>query len=184
MMNTAMRAPMGNSVRTTPGARLGRPSPSMVAIAFLIPLAVIVRGRGAGPGRSRPPSWPVRADRAGAQHHHRPGHPGNAPIVRHPGGRGRSAHRLRHPPRPPPAATSASGTSVGGPQRVSAADLRVATTGARSFIASVPGGYYAVLQPVALGGGRLAVTEVYVPGRPGFPVAVDASWAADDGPSR
>ena len=33
---------------------------------------------------------------------------------------------------------------------------------ARSFIVPVPGGY-AVLQPVALAGGRMAVTEVYVP---------------------
>jgi signal transduction histidine kinase len=79
--------------------------------------------------------------------------------------------------------TSASGgdtasqpaTLVGGPQRATAADLRMAATAARSFIAPVPGGY-AVLQPVALGGGRLAVTEVYVPAAE-VSRGVAASWA-------
>src|SRR5262249_50840587 len=71
---------------------------------------------------------------------------------------------------------SASGTLVGGPQHASAADLRAAATAARSFITPVPGGY-AVLQPVALGGGGRAA--------PGFSVpaavvsrGVTASWAA------
>ncbi len=51
----------------------------------------------------------------------------------------------------------------------------MAITAARSFIAPVPGGY-AVLQPVALGGGRLAVTEVYVPAAE-VSRGVTASWA-------
>ncbi|MGH3247794.1 MAG: sensor histidine kinase, partial [Trebonia sp.] len=71
--------------------------------------------------------------------------------------------------------TSVGGTSVGGPQRASAADLRLAATAARSFIAPVPGGY-AVLAPVALSGGRLAVTEVYVPAAE-VSRGVTASWA-------
>ena len=51
----------------------------------------------------------------------------------------------------------------------------MAATAARSFIAPVPGGY-AVLQPVALGSGRLAVTEVYVPDAE-VSRGVTASWA-------
>jgi signal transduction histidine kinase len=68
-----------------------------------------------------------------------------------------------------------SGTSVGGPQHASNADLRAATVAAKSFIAEVPGGYD-VLQPVALGNGRLAVTEVYVPASQ-VDRGVTASWA-------
>jgi signal transduction histidine kinase len=71
--------------------------------------------------------------------------------------------------------TPVSGTLVGGTQHASAADLRTAVTEARSFIAPVPGGYV-VLQPVALGGGRLAVTEVYVPAS-AVSRGVTASWA-------
>jgi signal transduction histidine kinase len=67
------------------------------------------------------------------------------------------------------------GTLVGGPQHASAADLRVATTAARSFIAPVTGGYV-VLQPVVLSGGKLAVIEVYVPTAQ-VSRGVTASWA-------
>jgi signal transduction histidine kinase len=55
----------------------------------------------------------------------------------------------------------------------------MAATAAKSFIAPVPGGY-AVLQPVALGGGRLAVTEVYVPAAE-VSRGVAASWAVMTG---
>ena len=71
--------------------------------------------------------------------------------------------------------SAAGGTLVGGPQHASAADLRVATMAARSFIAPVPGGYV-VLQPVALADGRIAVTEVYVPAAD-VSRGVTASWA-------
>jgi signal transduction histidine kinase len=71
--------------------------------------------------------------------------------------------------------TTGGGALVGGPQRASAADLRVAATAARSFIAPVPDGY-AVLQPVALAGDRIAVTEVYVPDSE-VSRDVAASWA-------
>jgi signal transduction histidine kinase len=48
-------------------------------------------------------------------------------------------------------------------------------TSAQSFTAAVPGGYV-VLQPVALGAGRLAITEVYVPAAD-VSRGVLASWA-------
>ena len=139
------------------------------------------QGRGAGPGVH------VRAadrggDRAGAQHHHRPGD-ARTRDRQHPGGRGGPARRLPHrrarrrraASRRRRRAREPGGMFVGGPQRASAADLRMAATAARSFIAPVPGGY-AVLQPVALGGGRLAVTEVYVPAAE-VSRGVAASWA-------
>jgi signal transduction histidine kinase len=69
----------------------------------------------------------------------------------------------------------ATGTLVGGSQHASPADLRAAVTEARSFIVPAPGGYV-VLQPVALGGSRLAVTEVYVPAS-AVSRGVTASWA-------
>ena len=64
-------------------------------------------------------------------------------------------------PRPAGGAPLA-GTLVGGPQHAGRADLRRAVSSAQSFTAAVLGGYV-VLQPVALGAGRLAITEVYVP---------------------
>jgi signal transduction histidine kinase len=51
----------------------------------------------------------------------------------------------------------------------------MAAAAARSFITPVPGGY-AVLQPVALAGGRMAVTEVFVPAAD-VSRGVAASWA-------
>ena len=48
-------------------------------------------------------------------------------------------------------------------------------TAAESFTAPAPGGYV-VLQPVALGGGRLAVIEVYLPAAE-VSSGVAASWA-------
>ena len=153
---------------------------SMVAIAFLIPLAVIVRDVARDraftsaqlAGAAIEPVLAVTTDRAAL----------DRAIVSTPAGaagqlavyltgrarrRGRRAGRRR--------ARRAGGTLVGGPQRASAADLRVAATAARSFIAPVPGGY-TVLQPVALADGRLAVTEVYVPAA-AVSRGVAASWA-------
>lgn len=161
---------MGNSVRTTL-ALVSAAVTSMVAIAFLIPLAVIVRDVARDraftsaqlAGAAIDPVLSITTDRGALER----------AIFSTPAG---AAGQLTVYLTPAPAA---SGTSVGGPQRASDADLRVATTGARSFIASVPGGY-AVLQPVALGGGRLAVTEVYVPAA-AVSRGVAASWAAMTG---
>ena len=140
---------------------------SMVAIAFLIPLAVIVRDVARDraftsaqlTGAAIEPVLAVTTDRAALE---------RAIVSTPAGAAGQLAVYLTAAP---PAAWRhhrwrprdlAAARVVGGPQRASAADLRVATTAARSFIAPVPGGY-TVLQPVALGDGRLAVTEVYVP---------------------
>ncbi|HEY0935672.1 MAG TPA: HAMP domain-containing sensor histidine kinase [Trebonia sp.] len=138
----------------------------MIAVAFLIPLAVIVRDVARDraftaaqlAGAAIDPVLAVTTDRATLE---------RALASTPAGAAGRLAVYLAAPP-------SAGGTLVGGPQRASAADLREATTAARSFIAPVPGGY-AVLQPVALAGGRLAVTEVYVPAAE-VSRGVAASW--------
>jgi len=138
---------------------------SMVAIAFLIPLAVIVRDVARDraftsaqlAGAAIEPVLAVTTDRATLE---------RAIVSTPAGAAGQLAVYLTGP---------SGGTLVGGPQHASAADLRVATTAARSFIASVPGGY-AVLQPVALANGRLAVTEVYVPAAD-VSRGVIASWA-------
>jgi signal transduction histidine kinase len=176
-MSTAMRTPMRASVRTTL-ALVSAAVTSMVAIAFLIPLAVIVRDVARDraftsaqlAGAAIEPVLSITTDRATLRR----------AIVSTPAG---AAGQLAVYLTASPAAASGAaarqdavgGTLVGGPQRASAADLRVATTAARSFIAPVPGGY-AVLQPVALSGGRLAVTEVYVPAAD-VSRGVTASWA-------
>jgi signal transduction histidine kinase len=154
-----MKPPMRASIRTTL-ALVSAAVTSMVAIAFLIPLAVIVKDVARDrafttaqlAGAAIEPVLSITTDRATLQR----------AIVSTPAGK-----------------AAAGGTSVGGPQRASAADLRVATTAARSFITPVPGGY-AVLQPVALGSGRLAVTEVYVPAAE-VSRGVAASWAVMTG---
>ena len=195
MMRTAMRAPgrNGGELGQELGAELGRNSvrttlalvaaavTSMVAIAFLIPLAVIVRDVARDraftsaqlTGAAIEPVLSITTDRAALE---------RAIVSTPAGAAGQLAVYLTAAPAsasaaaPAPASTaSLAGTFVGGPQRASAADLRMATTAARSFIAPVPGGY-AVLQPVALGGGRLAVTEVYVPAAE-VSRGVAASWA-------
>ena len=184
-----------NSIRTTL-ALVAAAVTSMVAIAFLIPLAVIVRDVARDraftsaqlTGAAIEPVLSITTDRTALER----------AIVSTPAGAvGQLAVYLTAPPSASasgsasaspsvPASASAfpsgaggpaslAGTFVGGPQRASAADLRMATTAARSFIAPVPGGY-AVLQPVALGGGRLAVTEVYVPAA-AVSRGVAASWA-------
>ena len=182
-MSTVMRAPARNSVRTTL-ALVSAAVTSMVAIAFLIPLAVIVRDVARDraftsaqlTGAAIEPVLSITTDRAAL----------DRAIVSTPAGAaGQLAVYLTASPaavsdKPAGGApASQAGTFVGGPQRASAADLRMATTAARSFIAPVPGGF-AVLQPVALGGGRLAVTEVYVPAAE-VSRGVAASWAVMTG---
>jgi signal transduction histidine kinase len=138
----------------------------MVAIAFLIPLAVIVRDVARDraftsaqlAGAAIEPVLAVTTSRATLE---------RAILSTPAGAAGQLTVYLT--------GRAAGSTVVGGQQRASTADLRVATTAARSFIAPVLGGYV-VLQPVALGGGRLAVTEVYVPAAE-VSSGVTASWA-------
>jgi signal transduction histidine kinase len=164
-------APGRASVRTAL-ALVSAAVTSMVAIAFLIPLAVIVKDVARDraftsaqlAGAAIDPVLAVTTNRATL----------NRAILSTPAGAagqlavyltgGGSAGRA-----------AAGGTLIGGPQYASAADLRAAVTAARSFIAPVPGGY-TVVQPVALAGGSLAVTEVYVPAAE-VSRGVTASWA-------
>jgi signal transduction histidine kinase len=149
---------------------------SMVAIAFLIPLAVIVRDVARDraftsaqlAGSAIEPVLAVSTDRAAL----------DRAIVSTPAGAaGQLAVYITGPAAGGTlgAGTLIGGTLAGGPQRASAADLQTAATAARSFIAPVPGGYV-VLQPVALAGGSMAVTEVYVPAA-AVSRGVAASWA-------
>jgi signal transduction histidine kinase len=148
---------------------------SMVAIAFLIPLAVIVRDVARDraftsaqlAGAAIEPVLAVTTDRATLEQAIDSTPAGAAGQV--------AVYLTAAPTAGGGGGTSGGGTVVGGPQRASAADLRVATSAARSFIAPVPGGY-TVLQPVALADGRLAVTEVYVPAAE-VSRDVTASWA-------
>jgi signal transduction histidine kinase len=141
---------------------------SMVAIAFLIPLAIIVRDVARDraftsaqlAGAAIEPVLAVTTDRATLE---------RAILSTPAGAAGQLAIYFTAAP------PGAGGTFIGGQQHVSAVDLRVAATAARSFITPVPGGY-AVLQPVALADGRLAVTEVYVPAAE-VSRGVTASWA-------
>jgi signal transduction histidine kinase len=169
-MSTGTTAPKRASVRTTL-ALVSVAVTSMVAISFLVPLAVIVRDVARDraftsaqlAGAAIEPVLSITTDRTALER----------AIVSTPAG---AAGQLAVYLTAPPAGRAVpGGTSVGGPQRASAADLRMAITAARSFIAPVPGGY-AVLQPVALGSGRLAVTEVYVPAAD-VSRGVTASWA-------
>jgi signal transduction histidine kinase len=148
----------------------------MVAIAFLIPLAVIVRDVARDraftsaelAGAAIEPVLSITTDRTTLK---------RAIVSTPAGASGNLAVYLTGAPSAD--GTLAGGTLIGGPQRASAADVRMATAAARSFIAPVPGGY-AVLQPVALGGGKLAVTEVYVPAAD-VSRGVAASWAVMTG---
>ena len=143
---------------------------SMVAIAFLIPLAVIVRDVARDraftsaqlAGAAIEPVLAVTTSRttlARALASIRRARRGNSPSF----WPAASGDRLR------------GGTLVGGPQHATDADLRQAVTAGESFIAPVPGGYV-VLQPVALDASGLAVTEVYVPAAE-VSRGVFASWA-------
>src|ERR1700728_2387035 len=144
---------------------------SMVAIAFLIPLAVIVRDVARDraftsaqlAGAAIEPVLAVSTSRATLE---------RAIASTQAGETGQLAVYLAGPD---PADRLRGGTLVGGPQHASDADLRAAVTAAESFTAPVPGGYV-VLQPVALGAGRLAVTEVYLPAAE-VTSGVGASWA-------
>jgi signal transduction histidine kinase len=135
---------------------------SMVAIAFLIPLAIVVRDVARDrafttaqlTGAAIEPVLAVTTSRATIE---------RAIASTPAGAAGRLAVYL-----------TADGL-VGGPQHASGAQLHAAVAAARSFIAPVSGGYV-VLQPVALSGGRLAVIEVYVPAGDATR-GVTASWA-------
>ena len=141
---------------------------SMVAVAFLLPLAAIVRDVARDraftsaqlAGAAIEPVLAVTTDRATLE---------RAIVSTPAGAAGQLAVYLTLAP------PASGGVLVGGPQHASTADLRMATAAARSFIAPVPGGY-AVLQPVALADARLAVTEVYVPAA-AVSRGVTASWA-------
>ena len=158
------------SVRTTL-ALVAAAVTSMVAIAFLIPLAVIVKDLARDrafssaqlAGAAVDPVLAVTTDRATLAR----------AIDSTPAG---AAGQLAVYLTARPGATGTAASLVGGPQHASAADLREAVAAARSFIAPVPGGY-TVLQPVALAGGSLAVTEVFVPDAE-VSRGVTASWAA------
>ncbi|MCW2936301.1 MAG: histidine kinase [Actinomycetia bacterium] len=192
---------MSSAIRPTPVrtalALVSAAVTSMVAIAFLIPLAVIVRDVARDraftaaqlAGAAIEPVLAVTTDRAALERAIASTPAGAAGQVAvfltaapsaagaagpsAAGGGGTSSRVLAGGS--VPGGSVRGGTVVGGPQHASAADLRVATTAARSFIAPVPGGY-TVLQPVALAGGRLAVTEVYVPAAE-VSQGVTASWA-------
>jgi signal transduction histidine kinase len=163
---------MRRSVRATL-ALVSAAVTSMVAIAFLIPLAVVVRDVARDQaftsaqlaGAAIEPVLAVTTSRATLE---------RAIASTTAGGTGRLAVYLTAASGGAGTAGTA-GTPIGGPQHASAADLRAAVTAARSFIAPVAGGYV-VLQPVALGGGQLAVTEVYVPASD-VSRGVTASWA-------
>jgi len=143
---------------------------SMVAIAFLIPLAVVVRDVARDrafttaqlAGAAIEPVLAVSTSKMTLE---------RAIASTTAGGAGQLAVYLTAAS----GATSRDGVLVGGPQHASEADVRAAVAAARSFIAPVAGGYV-VLQPVALAGGQLAVTEVYVPAG-NVARGVTASWA-------
>jgi hypothetical protein len=144
---------------------------SMVAIAFLIPLAIIVRDVARDraftsaqlAGAAIEPVLAVTTSRPTLE---------RAIASTQAGEAGQLAVFLAGPQ---PADRLRGGTLVGGPQHASDADLRAAVTAAESFTTPTPGGYV-VLQPVALADGRLAVTEVYLPAAE-VSSGVGASWA-------
>ena len=144
---------------------------SMVAIAFLIPLAVIVRDVArdrafTSAQLSAAAIEPVLAVTTS------PATLARAIASTQAGEAGQLAVFLGGPQR---GDRLRGGTLVGGPQHATGADLRWAATVGESFIAPVPGGYVE-LQPVALDASRLAVTEVYVPAA-AVSQGVLASWA-------
>ncbi len=157
-----MRTRARRSVRTAL-ALVSAAVTSMVAISFLIPLAVIVRDVARDQaftsaqlaGASIEPVLAVTTDRATLE---------RAILSTPAGAAGQVAVYLTASPKAAGESdrqTFADGTFFGGQQLAGAAELRAAVATTRSYIAAVPGGYV-VLQPVALGGQRLAVTEVFV----------------------
>ena len=127
---------------------------SMVALAFLIPLALLVRqiardnafGHAQQMAAAIEPALAVTTSRAGL----------SRAIDAAQSGDGRLAVYLAG--RPGGRSVLAAGHGQADP-----ADLARAVATARSFTVARPGGYV-VFQPVALGGGRLAVIEVFLPG--------------------
>jgi len=156
---------------------------SMVAIAFLIPLAIIVRDVARDraltaaqlAGASVEPVLTVTADRATLQRAVASTPAGAAGQLAvyltgaDTGGADTGGADTGGTSRAP-----AGGTLIGGPQHASRAQLAGAAAAARSVTAPVPGGWV-VLQPVALGSARLAVIEVYVPAA-AVTRGVAASW--------
>jgi signal transduction histidine kinase len=138
---------------------------SMVAIAFLIPLAIVVRDVARDrtftaaqlASASVEPVLAVTTDRAALQ---------RAVASTRAGAAGQLAIYLAGP--------AGGAALVGGPQHAAPADLRRAVTGRQSFIAPAPGGSV-LLQPVVLDAGRLAVIEVWVPAA-AVSRGVAASW--------
>jgi signal transduction histidine kinase len=147
---------------------------SMVAIAFLIPLAIVVRDVAASQaftaarlaGAAVEPVLAVTTDRAILE---------RAIASTQAGAAGQLAVYLTAAQPGGRPSGELSGTLIGGPQHASRADLLRAVTSASSFTAEVPGGYV-VFGQAALGAGRLAVTEVYVPAA-AVSRGVAASWA-------
>jgi signal transduction histidine kinase len=135
---------------------------SMVAIAFLIPLAIVVRDVARDrtftaaqlASTSVEPVLAVTTDRATLQ---------RAIASTRAGAAGQLAIYLAGPD-----------ALVGGPQHATPADLRRAVSGRRSVIVPAPGGSV-LLQPVVLSAGRLAVIEVWVPAA-AVTRGVAASW--------
>jgi signal transduction histidine kinase len=135
---------------------------SMVAIAFLIPLAIVVRDVARDrtftaaqlASASVEPVLAVTTDRATLQ---------RAVASTRAGAAGQLAIYLAGPD-----------ALVGGPQHATPADLRRAVSGRRSVIVPAPGGSV-LLQPVVLSAGRLAVIEVWVPAA-AVSRGVAASW--------
>jgi signal transduction histidine kinase len=140
---------------------------SMVALAFLIPLALLVRQiaqdnalRSAQfQAASIEPVLAVTTSRAGLS---------RAIDAAQAGGDGRLAVYLTGP-------AGGRGVLAAGSGQADPADLARAVASARSFTVPRPGGYV-LFQPVALGGGRLAVIEAFVPGAD-LTRGVALSWA-------
>jgi signal transduction histidine kinase len=141
---------------------------SMVALAFLIPLALMVKEiardraladaeRQAG---SLAPALAITTDRAALQ---------RAVASTQAGAAGRMAVHL-------PAATGARGVAEGtvGTSRARPGDLATATVRGRAFSTPAPGGYV-LLQPVALDQDRTAIVEVYLP-RQDLARGVRSAW--------
>ena len=140
---------------------------SMVALAFLIPLALLVRQiaqdnalRGAQfQAASIEPVLAVTTSRAGLS---------KAVEAAQSAGDARLAVYLTGP-------AGKRSVLAAGSGQADPADLARAVASARSFTVPRPGGYV-VFQPVALGGGRLAVIEVFVPSAD-LTRGVAVSWA-------
>jgi signal transduction histidine kinase len=144
---------------------------SMVALAFLIPLALLVRQIARDHAFSSAQLQAAAIEPVLAVTTSRPGLT-QAVGAAQAGGDGRLAVYLTDP---------AGGKSVlaAGDGPADPADLARAVATARSFTVARPGGYV-MFQPVALADGRLAVIEVFLPGAD-LTRGVAVSWAAMTG---